>query len=384
VDAERAVKVSHTSADSDLALKAAREGIVLLKNDKDLLPLNKSSKSIAVIGPNADHAKNQLGDYTSKAVLQKIVTVLDGIRGKVSSNTKVTYVKGCEVTGSDGSEIARARDAAKAADAAIVVVGENEWNAPGKKGTNGEGYDVASLDLTGLQEDLVKAVYETGTPTVVVLINGRPLSIRWISENVPAIVEAWICGERGGEAVADVLFGDYNPSGRLPITVPRHAGQLPVYYNHKPSKAYWLKDGWGKPYADMSPEPLYEFGHGLSYTRFEYDGLILDPPKIGPGGKVTVSLRVRNAGKRKGEEVAQLYIRDVVSSVVTPVKQLRAFEKVSLEPGEVKTIRFTLGPEHLALLNQHLQWIVEPGTFEVGIGTSSKYIRLTGKFEVLP
>ncbi len=382
VDPDRAAAVSHTRAHQALALRAAQEGIVLLKNEKELLPLSKTVKSIAVIGPNANDPKNQLGDYAPKTILQKVVTVLDGIRSKVASGTKVTFVKGCDVIGEGANEIAKARDAARNAEVAIVVVGENEWNTAGRKGTDGEGYDVASLDLTGLQEDLVKAIYETGTPTVVVLINGRPLSTRWIAANIPAVVEAWIPGEQGGQAVADVLFGDCNPSGRLSITVPRHSGQLPAYYNYKPSKAYWLQHGWGRPYADMSPEPLYEFGYGLSYTRFEYGDLQFDRTKIPPGGNVTVSLSVRNTGNRKGAEVVQLYIRDVLSSVTTPVRQLRAFEKVPLEPGESKTIRFTLGPAHLALLDRNLKWVVEPGTFEVLVGSSSKNIRLTGAFEV--
>jgi beta-glucosidase len=383
VDPDRAVSTVHTKEHQELALEAARDGIVLLKNDNNLLPLPKDLRSIAVIGPNADHAKNQLGDYTSKVVLQEVVTVLQGIRNAVSPQTRVTYVKGCDVVGDDASEIPKAQAAARAADVAIVVVGENEWQAPGKKGTNGEGYDVASLDLTGRQEELVRAVYETGTPTVVVLINGRPLSTRWISEKVPAILEPWICGEKGGQAVAEVLFGDYNPSGKLPITVPRHSGQLPVYYNYKPSKEYWIRHGWGKPYADMSPDPLYEFGYGLSYTTFDYSNLRFDRSQIRPAGQVTVSVDVRNTGRRGGAEVIQLYIRDVLSSVVTPVKQLKGFEKIFLEPGETKTLEFALGPEELALLDINHQWVVEPGEFKVMVGSSSKDIRLEGSFEVV-
>ncbi len=382
VDPERAVAVSRAPAHVALALKAGREGIVLLKNDKDLLPLNRNLKSIAVIGPNADNGRNQLGDYTPNSILQKIVTVLGGIREKLAPSAAVTYVKGCEVIGTEFNEIAKARDAAGKADVAVVVLGESHSSAPGSKVTNGEAYDVASLDLTGLQEELVKAVVETGTPTVVVLINGRPLSTRWIAEHVPALVEAWLPGEQGGEAVADVLFGDYNPSGHLAITIPRHVGQFPFYYNYKPSKEYWINQGWARAYVDMSPEPLFEFGFGLSYTRFEYSNLRIDPPKTGTGGDVNVSVDVRNSGKRKGEEVVQLYIRDVASSVATPVKQLRGFEKTALEPGETKTVRFRLGPEHLALLDSNMKWIVEPGAFEVMIGSSSKAIRLTGNLEI--
>ncbi|MBN1507989.1 MAG: glycoside hydrolase family 3 C-terminal domain-containing protein [Sedimentisphaerales bacterium] len=382
VDATRAKQVVHNAKHQDVALQAARESIVLLRNEGNVLPLSKDVESIAVIGPNADHAKNQLGDYVSRAILQDIMTVLDGIRKTVSPRTKVEYVKGCDVVGTGNNEIDEAREAARRAKVAIVVVGENEWGSPNKTGTDGEGYDAATLELTGLQLDLVKAVHETGTPTVVVLINGRPLAIRWVAENVPAVVEAWLPGEKGGQAVAEVLFGDHNPSGRLTVTVPRHAGQLPVYYNCKPSKAHWVEHGWGKPYVDMNPTPLYEFGHGLSYTKFQYSNLKIEPRNPGIGGSVHVSVDIENTGDRPGSEVVQLYIDDPISSVVTPVKQLRGFEKVLLAPGESKTVRFVLTPEHLALLNRYLEWVVEPGEFRVMVGRSSKDIRLTGTFEV--
>jgi len=265
------------------------------------------------------------------------------------------------------------------ADVAIVVVGESH---SGQK-TNGEAYDVASLDLTGHQQELLKAVHATGTPTVAVLINGRPLSIRWTAEHVPAILEAWNCGEQGGFAVADVLFGDHNPGGHLPITFPRHSGQLPVYYNYLPSKDYWLENGWGGPrYVDMSATPLYEFGYGLSYTSFEYSNLQITPLETGPAGNVSVSLDVRNKGKREGDEVVQLYIDDVISSLSTPVKELKGFEKISLAPGEQKTIKFLLGPEHLSFLDRNLEPVVEPGKFEVMVGSSSGDIRLEGEFQV--
>ncbi len=382
VDPEYSVTVSHTREHQELALQVAREGIVLLKNENNLLPLNKNLSSIAVIGPNADHEKNQLGDYTAHSILQAIVTILDGIKAKVSPETEVVYVKGCEVIGDEVNELRASEEAARQADVAIVVVGENEWQTPGKKGTDGEGYDVASLDLTGLQLDLVKAVHATGTPTVVVLINGRPLSIPWITEHVPAIVEPWICGEQGGHAVADVLFGDYNPSGRLPITIPRHVGQLPVYYNYKPSKAHWIEHGWGKAYADMSAKPLYEFGFGISYTTFEYSNLRISASEIGAGDEVVISVDVKNVGQRQGAEVVQLYLNDVISSVVTPVKELRGFSKIDLAPGETKTVQFTIGFEHMSLLDQDLQTVVEPGQFDVMVGSSSEDIQLTGSFNV--
>lgn len=382
VDPDYAAKVSHTRTNQELALQTAREGIILLKNENNLLPLDKNIKSIAVIGPNADHERNQLGDYTSKTILQDIVTVLDGIKNEVSNETKVVYVKGCNVLRTDINEIREARDAADNADVAVVVVGENERRAPDGTGTNGEGRDIASLDLTGLQEELVKAVYETGTPTIVVLINGRPLSIRRIAEHVPAIVEAWNCGEKGGSAVADVLFGDYNPSGRLPITVPRHVGQLPVYYNHKPSKAYWIERSGGEGYVDISATPLFEFGYGLSYTEFAYSNLRITPRSIGPAGEVRISVDVKNVGERKGSEVVQLYINDVISTVSTPIKELKGFEKIALGTGEKKTVEFKLTPEHLSLLNQHLEPVVEPGTFDIMVGSSSEDIRLKGTVTV--
>ncbi len=382
VDTARAERVVHNAGHQELALQAARESIVLLKNEGNLLPLSKDVGSIAVIGPNADHEKNQLGDYVSLTVLQEVVTVLDGIRAAVAPGTKVEYVKGCEVVGAGGNEIARAREAASRAEVAIVVIGENEWQSPNKTGTDGEAYDAATLELTGLQLELVQAVYETGTPTVVVLINGRPLAIRWIAEHIPAVVEAWLPGEKGGQAVADVLFGDCNPSGRLSVTFPRHAGQLPVYYNWKPSKSYWIEHGWGKPYVDMNPLPLYAFGHGLSYTTFAYSDLKIEPKTAGTGATIRISADVTNTGDRPGAEVVQLYLSDLVSSVVTPVMQLRGFQKISLQPGQKKTVNFALTPEHLALLNRHLEWVVEPGEFKVMLGHSSKDIRLTGTLEI--
>ena len=378
VDPDHAVSVSHTKENQELALQVAGEGIVLLKNENNLLPLKKDLRSIAIIGPNADDGLNQLGDYTARVVLQDISTVLDGIKGKVSQKTKITYVKGCNITGNDRNEIAEAQRAARSSDIAIVVVGESQTNP----NTNGEGYDVASLDLTGLQEDLIKAVYSTGKPVVMVLINGRPLSIRWAAENIPAIVEAWNCGEQGGKAVADILFGDFNPEGHLPITFPRHSGQLPVYYNYKPSKEHWIKDGWGEAYADMPATPLWEFGFGLSYTNFEYSNLVIKPEENGPEGEFLVSLEVTNAGKRYGAEVVQLYIKDIVSSVTRPVKELKGFEKVKLNPGETKKVEFILGPEQLSFLDRNLNRVVEPGAFEVMAGNSSESIRLRGEFKV--
>jgi beta-glucosidase len=382
VDPRHAVRTVHRPEHQDLTLQAAREGIVLLKNEKRLLPLKKSLRSIAVIGPNADERWNQLGDYAPATIPQPVITVLEGIKQVASPGTRVTYVKGCEVIGGRADEIARAREAAAGAEVAIVVVGEAQHHAPGRTPTDGEGFDAATLELTGFQDELVRAVHATGTPTVVVLINGRPLAARWLAEHVPAIVEAWLPGEKGGQAVAEVLFGDVNPSGKLAVTVPRHAGQLPVYYNAPKSKRYWLKRGWGRAYVDLEPTPLYPFGFGLSYTDFEYSDLELSATKIAPTDRLEIKVRVRNAGDRPGKETVQLYLEDVISSVATPVQQLRGFTKVALEPGEARTCTFRLTPDDLALYDKDFKRVVEPGRFRVMVGSSSRDIHLTGEFEV--
>jgi beta-glucosidase len=244
--------------------------------------------------------------------------------------------------------------------------------------TDGESRDCVDLELTGLQNDLVKAIYETGTPTVVVLMSGRPITIRYMAENIPAIVESWMTGEKGAQAIADILFGDVNPSGKLPITFPRHVGQMPFYYNYKPSKFMRMEYA----YVTMPLSPLYPFGHGLSYTTFEYSNLNITPKESGPGANYTVSLDVKNTGNREGKEVVQLYIDDVISSMVTPIIELKGFEKVSLKPGEKKTVTFTLTPEHLKMLDAHMEWVVEPGKFKVMVGSSCEDIRLEREFSV--
>jgi beta-glucosidase len=369
VDPGYAVSVVNSEEHKMLALQVEREGIVLLRNEKNNLPLRKDLKSIAVIGPVADADMDQIGDYIPHNIPQDIVTPLEGIRSKAKSGTKVSYVKGCNIIGSDLNEITKAKEIARKADVAIVVLGE------AGNSTNGEGHDVASLDLTGMQEELLKAVQSTGTPVVVVLINGRPLSINWAAENSQAIVEAWMCGEQGGNAIADVLFGDYNPGGKLPVTVPRHSGQLPSYYNHSKTKA-------GKNYIDMKGTPLYEFGFGLSYTSFEYSDLTITPGEIGIGGEIDVSVNIKNTGSRRGDEVVQLYLNDILSSVTTPVKELKGFSRVTLEPGEMKPVKFRLLPEDLALLDAGMNYVVEPGVFQVEAGSSSYDIKLKGVFEV--
>lgn len=384
-DAETAERVVHSAEHQQLALKTAREGIVLLKNDGAILPLKKDVASIAVIGPDANDGWSQLGDYSPHAVPQKLVTVLDGIRNAVGEGTRVDYVRGCDVIGDKG-DFAPAIQAARTASVAVVVVGEHPDN-DGRghvPPTDGEAYDVASLDLTGHQEELVRAIQATGTPVVLLLINGRPLSIPWEAEHVPAIVEAWEPGERGGEAIADVLFGEYNPSGRLAITIPRSSGQLPDYYNYKPGKEYWLQSAWSQNggYSDMPATPLYPFGFGLNYTEFQLSNLRIAPIQIAADGNVDVSVDVTNTGKRAGAEVVQLYLHQRYAPVALPVKSMKGFVRAELGPGEMKTVTMKLAPGDLQLLDKDLHWKVVPGTFDVMVGKSSQEIVLTGSFDV--
>jgi beta-glucosidase len=384
VDVNHAALVVHSQEHQDLALRAGREGIVLLKNEKNLLPLKKNLKSVAVIGPNADDLMNQLGDYSPMMVPMHVVSILEGIKAEVGPLTKVTAVKGCSVLGQDRSGFTEAVRAAKSAEVAIVVVGENQRQThrsqDRQEPTDGEGHDTASLNLTGVQEDLIRAIYETGTPTVVVLVNGRPLATPWTAAHVPALVEAWLPGERGGTAVADVLFGDYNPSGRLAITVPRDAGQLPVYYNYKPTKTAWMK----REYPEMPGTPLYPFGYGLSYTNYEYSNLLIEPAVIHPGGEAHVTVDIKNIGDHAGNETAQLYVHETYAPVSLPVKQLRGIERVQLNPGETKRVTITLTPEDLQLLDIDMHWRVVPGDFEIMVGKSSDDISIQGILKVTP
>ena len=386
VDVEHAVETVHSKAHQELALRAGREGLVLLKNDTSLLPLKKTVRSIAIIGPNADDTMNLLGDYSPHKVLQHVVTIAEGIRAKVGPGTKIVNVKGCGFLTDDTSGFSAAIRAAKDAEVAVVVVGENEGSYEGKEeehATDGEGHDVASLDLTGVQEELIKAIWKTGTPTVVVLVNGRPLSTRWVVEHVPGIIEAWRPGERGGDAVADVLFGDFNPSGRLAITIPRHVGQLPAYYNYMPGKGYWINQE-KRSYADMPATPLYPFGYGLSYSSYQYSNLRIVPAQIPTGGTVSVTMDVKNTGERFGAETVQLYLHRLTGPVATPVKQLRGFQRVELQPGETKQVVLSLSSEDLQLLDRDMRWRVVPGDIEVMVGRSSADLPLKGTLKVTP
>jgi beta-glucosidase len=375
IDPERAGSIILSKKNVQTARELARESIVLLKNKDNLLPLTKDISSIAVIGPLADDSENPLGCWSCRGNSKDVVTILDGIKNKVSPKTKVLYTKGCEIEGTSIKGIKNAIKIAKKSDVAIVVVGES-------KEMSGEAACRTSLNLPGVQEELVKAIYETGVPVIVVLMNGRPLSISWSAEHIPAILEAWFPGIQGGNAIADVIFGDYNPGGKLPVTFPRTVGQVPIYYNHKNTGRPPSSEKWTSKYLDIPFTTLFPFGYGLSYTEFEYSNLQITPKKTSTDGDVKVSVDVKNVGDRKGDEVVQLYLNDVVSSVTTPVKELKGFRRITLRPNEKRTVEFTIMADQLSLIDLDMKRVVEPGTFEVMIGCSSEDIRLKGRFEV--
>jgi beta-glucosidase len=385
VDPERAARIANSQQHRDLAAEAARRSIVLLKNEGNLLPLDRNRvKSIAVIGPNADRA--HLGGYSDNP--GRAISVLQGITDEVAGKIKVSHALGCRITKEggdwwadssrlsdpveDAKLIGEAVEVAKAADVALLVLGGNE-------DTNKEGWadnhlgDRDSLELLGMQNDLVKAVLATGKPTIVMLINSGPLSINYIAANVPAILEGFYLGQETGVAVADVLFGDHNPAGKLAVSFPRSVGQLPIYYNHKPTAR--------RGYLYTSKEPLFPFGHGLSYTTFDYSDLKIAPARIGPGGRAEVSVVVKNTGKVAGDEIVQLYIRDLVSSVTRPVMELKDFRRIALAPGESKSVTFNVTPDKLSFLDLNMNRVVEPGWFEIMVGTSSVKTQ-KGRFEV--
>lgn len=373
-----------------VALQASRESIVLLKNESELLPLDINQiKRIAVCGPNADEEGYALTHYGPLAV--DVTTVLEGIQAKVEGRAEVVYTKGCELvdahwpeselidyplTAEEQAEIDRAVENARQSDVAVVVLG-------GGQRTCGENKSRSSLDLPGRQLQLLQAVQTTGKPVVLILINGRPLSINWADKFVPAILEAWYPGSKGGTALADILFGDYNPGGKLTVTFPKSVGQIPFNFPCKPSSQV---DGGQNMGLDGNMTrvngALYPFGYGLSYTTFEYSDLEISPKVITPNERVQVSLKVTNTGKRAGDEVVQLYTRDVISSVTTYEKNLAGFERIHLRPGETQTVTFTLDRKHFELLNADMKWVVEPGEFSIMAGASSEDIRLSGMLQV--
>ena len=375
VDPDYAEKVTNSPAHQKLALTAAQEAIILLKNQNSLLPLDRSKyKRIAVIGPNAGEV--HLGGYSDNP--GRGVSVLQGIKNKVGSGGEVLFAEGCRITETppdwnadkvvlgdpalNAKRIQEAVKVARKADVVLLVLGENEQTSREAWATTHLG-DRDSLDLLGNQDDLAKAIVETGKPVIVLLLHGRPNSINYVAEHVPAILDGWYLGQEGGTAVADILFGDANPGGKLPITVPRSVGQLPDYYYQKPS----AKRG----YLGSTTQPLFPFGWGLSYTTFKYTNLHLNPATIGTSGETKVSVDVSNTGKVRGDEVVQLYIRDEVSSVTRPIKELRGFRRITLEPGVSKKLEFTLGFDQLSFLDLDMHPVVEPGTFKIMVGGNS-------------
>ncbi len=386
VDPERAPRVTNSGAHRALAAEAARRSIVLLKNENNLLPLDrKRLKSIAVIGPNADRA--HLGGYSDNP--GRGISVLQGISDKVGDKVKVAFAEGCKITQEGGDWFAdsshlsdpaedtklieKAVEIAKASDVALLVLGGNEDTNKEAWSDNHLG-DRDSLDLVGRQNDLVRAVLETGKPTIVLLINSGPLSINYIAEKVPAILEGFYLGQETGVGVADVLFGDYNPAAKLTVTFPRSVGQLPSYYNQKPTAR--------RGYLFTSKEPLFPFGHGLSYTTFDYSNLKISQPQIKAAGETKVSVTVTNTGHRAGDEIVQLYIRDLVSSVTRPVLELKDFKRISLAAGASQTVEFVITPDKLSFLDLNMKRVVEPGWFDIMVGPSSVKYR-TVKLEVV-
>jgi len=396
-----ALEVFETAQNRSLARQIACQSLVLLKND-GILPLAKALSRIAVIGPNAHDGRNQLGDYSYTAMRElmryrfsqdspsvnadtvrihahdiRITTVLEGVRAAVSCETQVLYAKGCEIQGEDCTGFDEAVKVAQQADIVVLALGDRSGLTPDC--TTGETRDSAELRLPGVQESLAETIMVAGKPVVVVLVNGRPYAIPWLAEHANAILEAWLPGEEGGAAIADVLFGDVNPGGKLPITFPRGVGQVPVFYSSKPSgmSSFWYKD-----YADEKVAPLYPFGYGLSYTDFRYDNLVISPEAATAGEEVNVSLTVTNTGSVIGDEVVQLYIRDEIASLPRPAKELKGYIRVRLLPGESKWITFHLLVNQMAFYDNDLNRVLEAGRIIVILGSSSDDIRLTGEFEI--
>jgi beta-glucosidase len=390
INTRQADEIVHTSKDDELELQLNRESLVLLKNTNNLLPLNKTGiKNILVTGPLAaaeNYAVSRYGPSNNP-----VTSILSGIKEKVGNNISVSYEKGCDVTNpgwpeteiiptplskNEQDSISIAVAAAKNADIIIAVLGEDEK-------TVGESLSRTSLDLPGRQQQLLQALYETGKPVVLVLINGQPLTINWANRYIPSILEAWFPGPSGGKAIAETLFGDYNPGGKLSMTFPKTTGQIEFNFPFKPgSQADQPTDGpngYGKTSVNG---PLYPFGFGLSYTSFEYSNLIINPSIQTQQKNIEVLVDVANTGKLKGDEVVQLYIKDILSSVTTYETQLRGFERVTLVPGEKKTVKFIIHPDDIALLDKNMKWIVEPGQFEVLIGSSSTDIHLKKTFDI--
>lgn len=380
---EREQKELNKPANREFAREIAKKSIVLMKNEKQILPLSKTAKTIALIGPMFKETKANHGFWSVEIPNldydKFVVSQYDGIKNKVGSNTNLLYAKGCEVDCKSNEKFAEAIETAKKADVVILSVGE-AWNQ------SGEAKSRSNIHLPGMQEELIKAVKATGKPVVVMINAGRPLVFDWTADNADAILYTWWLGTEAGNAIADVLFGDYNPSGKLPMTFPRHEGQIPIYYNHFNTGRPPQNDDaniYVSAYIDLKNSPKFPFGYGLSYTNFKYGDLKLDKKKIRENEKIEVSLNVTNTGKYAGEEVVQLYLRDKFASVVRPVKELKDFQKIKLSAGETKTVKFVIDKEKLSFYNAQLSWVAEAGEFDLMIGSSSADIRLKDTFELV-
>lgn len=382
-DVKREEKELNNPEHRKAAREMAEKSIVLLKNENQTLPISKSVKTIAFIGPMVKEYKANMGFWAVELPEVNydkwVVSQWDGLQNKVGKNTKLLYAKGCEVTGDNKDGFAEAVATAKQADVVVLSVGE-------RHDMSGEAKSRSDIHLPGVQEDLIKAVQATGKPVVVLINAGRPLVFNWTADNVPAIVYTWWLGSEAGNAIANVLFGDYNPSGKLPMTFPREVGQVPIYYNHF-STGRPAQDensfNYVSAYIDLKNSPKFPFGYGLSYTTFDYSGLKLSSTKIKNNETIKVSFQLKNSGKVVGEEVVQLYLKDKFGSVVRPVLELKDFQKVKLNVGESKTIEFTIDKEKLSFYNNKLEWGTEPGDFEVMIGASSADIKLRSDFELV-
>jgi beta-glucosidase len=359
-----------------IALKLAEESIVLLKNSSGLLPLSKDVKSIAVIGPLADNRTDLLGPWAGTFDAGRVVTVLNGINKKVSPSVKINYIKGCDISGNDTNHFAEAMQAVESSELVLFVGGES-------KEMSGEAGSRTNLNLPGVQEELLKRIYAAGKPVVLVLMNGRPLTINWEAENIPAILECWFLGDQSGNAIANVLFGDYNPSGKLTITFPRSVGQIPIYYNHlNTGRPQSDSNRFTSKYLDMPNKPLFSFGFGLSYTVFNYENLEIQKKKLGKTDKNQVSVDVTNSGKLPGTEIVQLYLHDITASVSRPVKELKGFQRIFLNPGETKKVYFSITPGMLEFYNSEMIKTIEPGKYDVMIGGNSDDFK-SDSFEIV-
>lgn len=381
-NSEREEKELNNPEHTQIARKIAEQSIVLLKNDNHLLPLSKTLKTIAFIGPLVKPLKQNKGfwDIDLPSVDSTfIVSQWNGIKNKISTTTTLLYAKGCDIEGNNKDGFAEAINIAKQSDMVILSIGE-------RRDMSGEARSRSDINIPGVQEDLLKELLATGKPVVVIINAGRPLIFNYTAEHAPAILYTWWLGSEAGNAIADVIFGDYNPSGKLPITFPRSVGQIPIYYSHFNTGRPAVSDAnhqYNSSYTDLSIYPRYEFGYGLSYTTFEYSNLILSKHQIKANEAMDVAVTITNKGKYDGEEVVQLYLRDKVGSIARPVKELKDFAKISLRAGESKTIHFTIDKNKLSFYNEQLQWVAEPGDFDVMIGSSSEDIRLKDTFELI-